>query len=131
MREIQTEIIINAPIEKAWSILTDFSSYPTWNPFIRSISGIPRMNEKLTVTIAPPNKKSMTFRPKILSLSKHELIWEGKLGITGIFDGVHRFLLLPLSNNTIKFIHSEKFSGLFHIPIFNLINESTKEVSKK
>jgi hypothetical protein len=37
MHEIQSQIEIAARRERVWSILTDFPSYPSWNPFIRSI----------------------------------------------------------------------------------------------
>ncbi len=33
MKEIHTEIEINAPAGKVWRVLTDFPSYPEWNPF--------------------------------------------------------------------------------------------------
>lgn len=127
MREIQTEMMINAPIEKIWTSLIDFSSYSTWNPFIRHIQGNPAVNEQLTITIKPPNKKPMIFRPKILSLAPYELTWMGHLWLPGIFDGIHRFALLPNADNTVRFMHSEKFSGFLHIPIFSLIAESTKK----
>jgi polyketide cyclase/dehydrase/lipid transport protein len=39
MHEIQSQIEIAAPRERVWSILADFPSYPSWNPFIRSIDG--------------------------------------------------------------------------------------------
>jgi hypothetical protein len=122
---IETEIIIDAPIDKIWSILIDFPSYPNWNPFIRAIDGKLQMNEQLTVTIQSSNTKTMRFYPRIITLSEYELIWRGKLGVQGIFDGAHRFKLLPLDKK-VKFIHSEVFTGLLHVPIFNLIGESTK-----
>jgi uncharacterized membrane protein len=34
MKEIHTEIEINAPAEKVWRVLTDFAAYPEWNPFV-------------------------------------------------------------------------------------------------
>ena len=37
MRQISTEIEINAPVETVWSILTDFDKYPDWNPFVKSV----------------------------------------------------------------------------------------------
>ena len=126
IREIRTEIIINAPIEKIWSILTDFESYSVWNPFIQSIEGRPNINERLVVTIYPPNKKPMTFRPKIISISNYELTWIGNLLLPGIFDGEHHFALIPISDDNTKFLHSEKFSGLLCSPIFGLIGETTK-----
>ena len=39
MYQIETEIEIAASPERIWSILMDFSAYPEWNPFIRSLSG--------------------------------------------------------------------------------------------
>jgi uncharacterized protein YndB with AHSA1/START domain len=35
MKELHTEIEIDASAERVWDILTDFASYPQWNPFIR------------------------------------------------------------------------------------------------
>ena len=42
MKVIHTEIEINAPASRVWEILTDFGSFPQWNPFIRQVSGEPK-----------------------------------------------------------------------------------------
>ena len=47
MREIKTEILIKAPIEKIWAVLVDFSNYSEWNPFIRKIEGVFQKDTKL------------------------------------------------------------------------------------
>jgi uncharacterized protein YndB with AHSA1/START domain len=39
MKEIDKEIEIDASPERVWDVLTDFSSYPQRNPFIREIEG--------------------------------------------------------------------------------------------
>ena len=39
MKELHSEIVIDASPERVWDVLTDFASYPQWNPFIRRISG--------------------------------------------------------------------------------------------
>jgi uncharacterized protein YndB with AHSA1/START domain len=39
-KEIITEIEIDASPSQVWQVLTDFEKYPTWNPFIKKISGI-------------------------------------------------------------------------------------------
>ncbi len=39
MKQIETEILINAKPDKVWQVLTDFESHSKWNPFIKSISG--------------------------------------------------------------------------------------------
>ena len=128
MTQIKTEILINAPIEKIWTILTDFSSYKNWNPFIQDIQGQPQLNERLIITIKPPKKKKMIFKPKIISvIDNAELSWIGNLFIPGIFDGQHSFRLKKLSDNKVHLSHSESFSGILKKPIFQLIHESTQQ----
>ena len=137
MKNIRTEILINTDITKVWDVLMDFDSYPKWNPFITSISGEPKLGSRLTVSINPPGGKGMTFKPNILTLeSNKEFRWKGKLGISGIFDGEHYFILEYLDKDITKFIQGEKFSGLL-VPLvgkmldktqtgFQLMNESIK-----
>ena len=87
MKNIQTEILINSDIAKVWEVLMNFRSYPEWNPFITSISGEPKLGNRLTLSINPPDGKGMTFKPTILTLETNkEFRWKGKLGINGIFD---------------------------------------------
>jgi hypothetical protein len=137
MKNIQTEILINTDITKVWDILMNFDGYPKWNPFITSISGEPKLGARLTVSIKPPDGKGMTFKPTILTLeSNKEFRWKGKLGITGIFDGEHYFILESLKKDQTKFIHGEKFSGILVALVgkmldktkkgFQLMNESIK-----
>jgi hypothetical protein len=137
MRNIQTDILINTEITKVWDVLMNFDSYPKWNPFITTISGEPKLGNRLTVSINPPRGKRMTFKPSILTIESYkEFRWKGKLGINGIFDGEHYFILEFLENDKTKFIHGEKFSGLL-VPVlgkmldktqkgFQLMNESIK-----
>ncbi len=68
MKELHSEIEIDAPAERVWRLLTDFASYPEWNPFIRSISGQPTPGERLEVRIEPPGGRDMTFRPTVLTV---------------------------------------------------------------
>lgn len=142
MKNIQTEIVINADITKVWDVLMNFKSYPTWNPFVTSIRGEPKLGNRLTISINPPEGKGMTFKPNILTLETNkEFRWKGKLGINGIFDGEHYFILEHLDKDKTKFIHGEKFSGLL-VPLlgkmldktqkgFQLMNESIKKECEK
>ncbi|MFW3579443.1 SRPBCC family protein [Vagococcus fluvialis] len=127
MKEIKTEIIINAAPEKVWSILTNFEDYPNWNPFISYISGEKEVGSKLNVSINPPGDKGMTFKPTLLKFEKSkEFRWKGKVFIKGLFDGEHFFVLSKTDNNKTKLIQGEKFSGIL-VPIFGKTLDKTKE----
>lgn len=127
MQEIKTEIIINASIEKVWCVFTDFDSYKIWNPFMQDIQGKLEIGNTLCITIHPPGKKKMSFKPTIISvIDQQEFSWIGRLLLPGIFDGKHRFELKKLSDKEVKFVQSEQFSGLLSKPIFKMIHESTK-----
>ena len=39
MQVVTSSIEIAASPERVWQVLTDFASYPKWNPFILSLSG--------------------------------------------------------------------------------------------
>lgn len=99
MKNIQIEILINSHISKVWDVLMNFENFSKWNPFIKSISGEQKTAKTLTVSIQPPDGTGMTFKPIILTMEQHkEFRWKGKLGITGIFDGEHYFILESVDN---------------------------------
>ncbi len=37
--KVATEILLQAPPEKIWKILVDFSAYPEWNRFLKAVRG--------------------------------------------------------------------------------------------
>lgn len=125
IKEIKTEIAINASPDKVWAILNDFGNYPQWNPFIKSIKGEVKVGNKITARIEPPNTKGMTFKPKVLSYETNkELSWIGHLLFSGIFDGEHKFELIDNGNGTTTFIQGEKFKGIL-VGLLNI--ENTKK----
>ena len=112
-KQIETDIEIDAPAETVWSILTDFEAHPSWNPFVREISGIPKEGERLRVFIQPQGGKGMVFKPVVLKAEvNRELRWLGKLFVSGIFDGEHYFRIEPIEKDRVRFVHGENFSGV-------------------
>jgi len=116
--EIATSIEISATPERVWNVLLDFARYPDWNPFVRSIEGLPAEGATLKVSIHPPNGKAMEFRPVVLRhRAGREFRWKGKLLLPGVFDGEHYFVLTPGADGATLFTHGENFSGLL-VPLF-------------
>jgi hypothetical protein len=118
MFEIKTQILIDSPVESVWNCLTDTQNYSRWNQFIRKIEGQFSANQTLKITIAPPDNKSMDFKPTCIALKPNqELRWVGKMGFEWLFRGEHYFLLEKVNNQQTKLIHGEKFTGII-VPLF-------------
>jgi hypothetical protein len=113
MKQLHPEIEISTPAERVWELLTDFASYPQWNPFIRNISGQPAPGERFEVRLERPGGRAMTIKPKVLRAEPYrELRWLGHLLLPGVFDGEHSFTIEPLEDNRVRFIQREAFKGL-------------------
>lgn len=118
MNHLLTSIPINAPPERVWHLLTDFASFPRWNPFIRRASGEPREGAQLEVYLQPSGAKGMTFRPRVLKAEPNrELRWLGHFLIPGLFDGEHIFTIEPLEAGRVRFVQREIFTGIL-VPLF-------------
>jgi hypothetical protein len=112
MKELHSQIDIDASPERVWDILTDFASYPQWNPFIRRISGELKAGQRLEVRLEPPDSRGITLRPTVLSAEPNrELRWLGHLFVPGLFDAEHSLSIQPLEENRVRFVQSEVFKG--------------------
>ena len=121
MRQIRSEITIDASAERVWQVLTGFDAYPEWNPFITSIAGDLKSESRLKIYAKPPGKMGMTFKPVVLSVqANRELRWMGHLLVPGIFDGQPSFAIDPIEENRVTFVQGERFTGVL-VPFFGLI----------
>ncbi len=114
MKEIlETQVIIDAPAAAVWKVLSDFAAYPQWSPSVRQFEGTPVVGKRTKVLLQQPGGTSIKMNPVFLKIEKDkELRWRGKLGISGIFDGEHYFVLQVISAEQTKLIQGEIFSGI-------------------
>jgi hypothetical protein len=126
-QRIETRIEIGAPAARVWSLLTDFRRMPSWNPFIRAISGDLAEGARLRAKIALEGKSPMRFAPVVETLRpERELRWRGSLFVRGLFDGEHYFRLEPLDETRTCFEHGEIFSGLL-VPLLGPMLPATRK----
>ena len=110
---ITTEIEIDAPPTDVWAALVDLDRYAEWNPFITEAAGEAKVGERLTNRMQPPGERAMTFRPEVTVVEPDATFeWLGRLGVSGVFDGRHRFALTELPDGRTRLVQSEQFSGL-------------------
>ena len=118
---LRTEIDIDASGGRVWRVLTDFSTYGEWNPFITSISGEVRPGARLKVRVHAPGGRGVTFRPTVLVADQNrELRWVGRLLSPGIFEGEHAFQITPLENGRVRLLQQETFRGLL-VPLLRWV----------
>lgn len=86
MKELYTEIEINASASVVWDILTDFNNFPNWNPFIKEISGNLQEGSQIEVFITPPKNRSFQKNHRFFDAPKNQRFFEGFFGRAKIFD---------------------------------------------
>lgn len=108
MKVFEAQIEIDAPIDVVWQHLTDFASYPEWNPYILSAEGELKQGALVRFTVAG---LPMTLTAPIVSLVENqELIWEARSPIPGMKPRYIRRLEKIDANRT-RFINREEFTG--------------------
>jgi hypothetical protein len=127
MKELHTEIEIQASDARVWQLLTDFASFPKWNPFIRRASGEVKVGARLDVYIQPSGASGMVFKPTVLRAEpKRELRWLGSLLVPGLFDGEHIFTIEPLGENRVRFTQGEIFRGILVPLLASSLDKDTR-----
>ena len=126
MKNIETQITINASKEKVWSILSNFNNYKAWNPFIKNSEGEMKLGGKLINTIYIGESKNV-FNPTLVEVTPNKSFsWLGSLYFKSFFSGRHYFEIQEISAIQVKLIHGEDFTGIISSLVFNKISENTK-----
>jgi hypothetical protein len=113
LHEIRTEIAIGAPPSRVWEVLTDFSQYPDWNPFILELKGDVQLGATVRYRFEFPRGVRLWTAARILTFaSRRELRWEAHFLTPAIFSGEHYFVMEAMSGNGTMFYHGEIFRGL-------------------
>lgn len=127
MRELVTTISIDAAPERVWEVLTDFERYSEWNPFMRII-GRATEGARIAVELRPPEGRGAAFRPTVTAAEYgREFRWVGHLGVPGLFDGEHRFVLEPdADGGRTTLTHAETFRGVLSGLLFGTVGENAE-----
>ncbi|MBN1366090.1 MAG: SRPBCC domain-containing protein [Syntrophaceae bacterium] len=127
IKEIHTEIDIEAKPDVVWNVLEDLSSYPEWNPMVREASGEVRTGNRLSLRYQPDGQKSRIFKPLlIVVIPGCELRWQGQPGFRFLFESEHIYLLKETQNGKTHLDHDMVFWGLFIPPVKKLIDKTVR-----
>lgn len=108
--KVHTEIVIPAPPDVVWSVLTNPQGYKDWNPVLIPLKGEFRQGEKLTYRMIQPDGKKSEVKAKVIELlDKKKLNQFG--GIRGILTFNHTWLLDPVDGGT-RVTQHEEYRGI-------------------
>lgn len=113
---------IAAPAERIWSILTDASAWPEFDPNCERVEGQIEAGSKVKVftRLSPgrafPVKVSMPEPGRLM-------VWTGGMPL-GMFKGERTFTLTPAGSGT-DFAMTERFSG----PLLGLIGRTIPDMT--
>lgn len=112
MKELCTEIEIQASPEKVWQIITNLDKWSEWNPFIHHAIGKAQVGEKVDITFLS-GSKDMTLHCTVVKVeSNRELCWKYHVILPGLWSGEHSFTIEPMRTSQVRFIDKEIFTGL-------------------
>jgi len=115
---IETEKVINAPIDAVWSVIKATGNYMTWNSFMTAIEGDFQVNHKVKISMRLSDKRTISFTATCLKVDPpHEMRWEATLIAASLFKGEHYIRLVKINDDQTRLIHAEDYSGLLAYPL--------------
>ena len=130
MKELYSEIEIEATSEQVWEILTNFADFPQWNPYLRrvsEVSGEIEVGAKLEMEVQPLGGSATTFKATLIKVEPNrELRWRGHIIMPGLFEAEHSFTIEPVDTNRVKFVQHEEFRGILAALMLRFLGEKTQ-----
>ena len=107
-RSCAVTMLIAAPPERVWALLTDGPGMPAWNSTVTRIEGAIRPGERLAIRV-PISER--TFKVKVTAFEPpRRMVWSD--GRAPMFTGVRTYTLTAGAGGATTFAMDEVFKGL-------------------
>jgi len=127
MKEYSTMVVIDAPPERVWQVLTDAGAYQEWNPEIVGVEGQMGLGKRI---VARVRLGDGALRRVPMRVSRFEvpsrMEWLGGLPL-GLFVGRRTFTVTPRSGGSEFRLHLE-MSGVLSAMISKSVGDRQPEV---
>jgi hypothetical protein len=122
---IEAVTAIDASPAAAWAVLADTAAYPEWNPLVRRLDGAIVVGRRVDVDLSLKGRR-FRMHPRIVRLEGgRAFTWLGRVGLPGLFDGLHRFEIRRISDDTCELVQSETLSGVLVPFVRGLLTTTT------
>ncbi|CAA7197141.1 SRPBCC family protein [Chryseobacterium potabilaquae] len=140
--DVKTELVINAPIEDTWKVLTDFKNMPKWSSSLQNIEGDFRPDGMTTVTFLLQGKEVKPQHKMVGFVEGKSFGWSDPFYLH-LFKDNHSYKLEKIDDSHCKIIQSDEIKGIGALylgsyiqkellTVYNTFNqELKKEVEKR
>jgi hypothetical protein len=121
--EVQSQVDVDASADQVWAVLSDFPSYPIWNPFIYPLKGEVRTGSQLEVTIHP-GTQTITYQATVIAVHRaRQLTWSGQIFSGGVFETTYSFTIEPLGSGKARLVSHESHKGFAAVLAFGVLKD--------
>ena len=113
MKEIRTEIEINAPVSKVWDIISNLDEWASWNKMVTDASGKITQGATLSITMRGKSEGGEhSYAPTVIECdAPNSFRFRASMGNRLMMTN-YKICELQENEGSTKFIHIEQFSGL-------------------
>jgi hypothetical protein len=125
----RTEFEIEASDKQVGAVLTDFESYPDWNPSLPAISGELSEGSTVSLTLGMPGRPDLKVKATLQDVTPNRRItWHGNVGGNWLFAGDPSSPFSRSPRRKVWFTHVEDISGSF-APVFEVLMAGAQQRS--
>jgi hypothetical protein len=107
------DIVIQAPVQPVWDIVSDFDAYRHWNPFVLKASAEFRVGGKIHFLEDLERFGQHWLNAKFLSIdAPNSFVWQGYFGASFLFAVRHSFIFEAINEHETHFTQVHENSGL-------------------
>lgn len=107
---VHAELVIPAPPEAVWAVLTDAEGYAEWNPIFVRVEGEYREGAQMHYRMRDNKGKESDVESRIVALTEQRLLNQFG-GPRGILTFDHRWELEPVAEGT-RVVQHEEYRGI-------------------
>jgi hypothetical protein len=122
VKQVRTEIEIDATPERVWHVLTDYAGWSEWNPLLYRAAGRLGVGERVEIAFQGSGSKEINAQCTVVNLEPQRA-WSWTYSIISplLFRGEHSFAVELIDSGRTRFAHHEVFKGLL-VPL--VLNEA-------
>jgi hypothetical protein len=110
--ELRSEVEIHAPPSHVFRVLTDFTHYEQWNPYLTGVQGDLVVGRTLKLDLSLPEGSSYELGAEVTHVVPNELLrWVGRFWSSSILQLEHSFSLSEPRSGVTRVLQGQDFSG--------------------